>query len=128
MTDGACVLSKVRQRMEKQQALVAKVDLRHLADWNRRVEGYREHIAIDGSVKGVSGRECGMWLGGVAARRRQKKKSGGMLSAARCWLNWKCAELRAFTVAVAGLFGPSTIHTDSMGIANELWRREEGGI
>ena len=30
-------------------------------DWDRRVQGFREHIAIDGSVKGVSGRDaaCG---------------------------------------------------------------------
>ena len=28
-------------------------------DWARKVEGFGEHIAIDGSLKGVSGREPG---------------------------------------------------------------------
>ena len=37
------------------------MDLGHLAGWDRRVQGFREHFAIDGSSTGVSGREavCG---------------------------------------------------------------------
>ena len=31
-------------------------------DWERRVEGFREHIAVDGSLKGVSGRDAARGL------------------------------------------------------------------
>ena len=54
--------------------------------------------------------------------------SGAMLAELEVQRMIESAELWAFTVALAGLFGPFTIHTDSVGIIDELWRREEGGI
>ena len=36
------------------------------------------------------------------------------------------AELWAFTMALAGLVGPSTVHTDSMGIVDGVCREEVG--
>ena len=40
----------------------------------------------------------------------------------------KRTEPWAFTMALAGLIGPSTIHTDTMGIVDGWWREEEGCI
>ena len=40
----------------------------------------------------------------------------------------KRAELWAFTMALSELVGPSTIHAESIGILDGLWRGEEGCI
>ena len=55
-----------------------------------------------------------------------------MQSMARCWRGCKCrgrakrAELWTCTMAVASLIGPSSIHTDNIGLVDGLRRGEQG--
>ena len=101
--------------------------------WDRRVEGFRHHIAIDGSLQGVSEKDA---AGGLPVVQLDYDREEEPWYAAWCTFlaemevqrTTKRAELWACTMALSELVGPSTIRTDRMGILDGLWRGEEGCI
>ena len=87
--------------------------------WNRKVEGSHNHIGTDGSLTGVSGGHAAWWLGSCAAGPRTRRSTmvymcGTMLAELEEQRTVKRAESWAFAMALSGLIGPSTIHTDSV--------------
>ena len=53
----------------------ADVGVTCLPVWDRRREGFREHIAIDGSLREFSGRDAVLWMASGAARLRQGRRA-----------------------------------------------------
>ena len=53
---------------------------------------------------------------------------GTMLASLEVQRTIKRAELWAFNMALSVLIGPSTVHTDNMGIWAGMWRGEQGYI
>ena len=76
-------------------------------EWNRKVGGVRQHIAIDGSLKRIRGRDaaCGCAV---------------LLAELELESTIKETNLCAFAKALAGLIGPSTLHTDDTGICGDV--------
>ena len=127
MAEVIDVTSKFWEGVDRQQALKQKWMSDASRHWNRRVEGFREDIAIDGSSKGVSGRDaaCG-WLVGATQKGavicNPWCESGGVGSAE----NDQQSRAMGFYHGV-GMCGWWTLHhPDKMGIIDGLWRREEG--
>ena len=97
---------------------------------NRGVQGFRNPIAIDGSLNRVSRRDaaCG-WA--VVQLDHDKEEEpwydmcGTMLDELEVQRTIKRTVLWAFTRALSGLLGPSTIHTDSVDNLDGLWRGGE---
>ena len=62
--------------MEKQQVAGRQKWLSDTSrEWCRKVEGFREHIAIDGSLKGSVRTGRDMWMGVGSARPRQGRRA-----------------------------------------------------
>ena len=95
------------------------------------MEGFREHIAINDSLDGFSGRDavCG-WL--VVHLDFDKEEDPWCVIHGKMWADLevqrtiKRAVLWAFTIVLSCLIGPSTIHTENMGNIDALWRGQEG--
>ena len=84
-------------------------------------------MAIDVSLKGVSGGDaaCGWAVVQVDYDKEEEPVyaiSGTMRAELEVQSTIKRAELWAFTMTLASLIGPSTIHTDKMGTIDGLWR------
>ena len=99
-------------------------------DWDRRMKNFREHIAIYGLLKRVSGLDaaCGWALVQLDQDMTEEPWSaiyGTMLAALEVQRTIKSALSWALTMAVASLIGPSTIHTENLGNVDGSWRREE---
>ena len=124
---GTHVVPETLQMRDNQQHWLSETSL----EWDRKVEGFREHIAIDGSSNGVSGRDaaCGC---AVVQLFYEKEEHRGMQSMVRCWRSWTCRERskeRSYGLSPwLGLIGPTTVHADNMGIIDGLWVGEEGFI
>ena len=87
-------------------------DLGASREWDRKVEGFREHIGIDSSLKGTSGQRCsfcGQAVVDLDCDTEEEPCNAGTLKSAK---TIKRDDLWAFTTAVAGLTGRSTIHND----------------
>ena len=88
------------------------------------MEGCRELVAIDGSPKKVSGRVAAC-DGAVVQRDYDKEEEpwygiyGAMLAEMDVQRTITRVEPWAFTTALTGLTGPSTIHADGMCITGE---------
>ena len=93
--------------------------------------GFREHIAIDGSSNGVSGRDaaCGCAVVQLFYRKEEDPLYAihdTILAELDVQRKINRADLLALTMARSDW--PTTIHADNMGIIDGLWRGEEGCI
>ena len=97
------------------------------------MEGFRNHMAIDGSLKGISVKDvaCGWAVVQLDYDKEEEQwyaTYGTRLAELYVQRTIKRAQLVAFTMALSELVGPSTVHTDNMGIMDGLWRGEEGCV
>ena len=98
-----------------------------------RMEGFRSHVAICGSVKGVSGKDaaCGWAVVQLDCDTEEEPWLaiyGSILAELEVQRTIKSAEIWAFTMALAEPVGTSTIHTGNLGTWDGLRRGEEGCI
>ena len=101
--------------------------------WDRRMNGFREHIASYGSQKGVSERHvtCGwavVQLDYDTAEDPWYAISGTVLAKLEGQRTIKKTQLWDFTMTLAVLVGSSTIHTVSMGIVVGLWKEKKDSL
>ena len=123
------VVSKVLQQMENSKSWKQQLISDTPSEWDRRIEGFREHMAIDDSLLAVSGTDaaCGwavVQLDCVKVEEPRYAIYGRMLAELAVQRTVNMAHPWAFTTALAGLTGSSTIHTDSADIFDGLWRGE----
>ena len=87
-----------------------------IANTSRRVEGFRDHTAIDGSLKGLSGRDAACGWAVVQPRRTIARNLWYDVGGVRRTENdEQRRSMGQFAMTLSGLIGPSTIHTDSYG-------------
>ena len=56
-------------------------------DWDRKVEGFRDNIAIDGSLKKCFRKEMRLVDGQWCSQTTTRKRSHDVRSTAQCWQN-----------------------------------------
>ena len=89
-------------------------------DWDRKLEGTREHITIDVSFKGVSGRDaaCGWAVVRLDYDTEEEAPWYSFFDTKEVHRTINRSERCAF----ADMNCPSASHTDSIGIIDGLWR------
>ena len=95
-------------------------------DWDRRIEGFCEHIANDGSLEGVSGQDLACGWAEVQFYYEKKDEPwyaicGTMLAELQVQRSISRAELWAFTMALAGMIIQPSMLTARASF-DGLWR------
>ena len=97
--------------------------------WGIPVEGFRQHVAFDGSVLGVLGRKRARgWSVAQLDHDDDMGPRHGMYGTSDAELEVqrtiKTSELTAFLCHFSGIFGSSTARVDNKGFIDGLWRGE----
>ena len=87
-------------------------------DWDRRMKSFRDHIAIYGLLKRLSGLDAACGWAVVQLDQDMSEEPwyaiyGTMLAMLEVQRTIKSSLLWTLTMAVASLIGPSTFHTSS---------------